>query len=78
MTGHLGGAGSTEIIVTQQIERRLVFLDGGEAPHRLEKAVVDVVVVDQGDFADQHAAFSAPEFVIEVVWQGDAFPPGSR
>jgi hypothetical protein len=44
----------------------------GEAPDRLEEAVVSVVVVHGADLADEHRLVEAVELVVEARGKGDA------
>src|SRR5881227_3186735 len=61
-------------LVPQREQRRLVFLDGGEAAERLEEVVVGEIVVDLRDLGgeDGAAAGLAIEAVAEAAGDGGA------
>src|ERR1043166_1397753 len=64
------------IVESQQMQRRNVFLDVGEAPDAIVKIVIHVIVIDPADLPHQYRTLArrAPEAVIEILSQTDRIP----
>ncbi len=63
------------IVGDQQVGRGDIFLDVGEAAYFHFEPVVGAVVIDRGDFADQHVGAFTPESMPDAGHQSDRFRP---